>query len=197
MGRPKADEKGAPERMRQAFWLLLEAKPYTQINVSDVTRAAGLNRSAFYYHYTSIPQLADDAIASLYQESNVAAFIIHLIRQPDDSDAIGDYGKRVADPRNRDCIRRLTLIAGPHGSAGLVRQLKNFVIDVWLSSIGVKRESLNPVQRVTAEFAASGVLGMLNAAQQMFDSAGFNPEWFARSPVPQAVSRLVHSLKVQ
>lgn len=48
MGRPKAEEAGARERMRDAFWTLLERKPYDQITVSDVTRTSGLNRSAFY-----------------------------------------------------------------------------------------------------------------------------------------------------
>ena len=197
MGRPKADEQGAPEKMQHTFWRLLEAKPYAQINVSDITRASGLNRSAFYYHYTSIPELADDAIASLYAESNVAAFIVHLIRQPDDMDAISDYGKRLTDPEYLDCVHKLMLIAGPHGSAGLVRQLKNFVIDIWLSSIGVKPESLSPVQRITAEFAANGVLGMLSSVQGMLESKTFDPEWLSQSPVPRTVSQLVHSLREQ
>lgn len=195
MGRPKATERSATEKMRQAFWHLLEAKPYTQITVSDITRTSGLNRSAFYYHYTSIPELADDAIASLYEESDVAAFIIHLIRQPDDAEAIGDYGRRITDPEYRACIRKLTLIAEPHGSAGLVRQLKDFVIDVWLSSLGITAESLTPVRRVTAEFAASGILGMLSSAQTLLESKDLDPDWISQSPVPRTVSRLVHSLK--
>ena len=197
MGRPKADEQGAPEKMQQTFWRLMEVKSYAQITVSDITRESGLNRSAFYYHYTSIPELADDAIAALYAKSNVATFIIHLIRQPDDVDAISDYGKRLTDPEYLDCIHKLMLIAGPHGSAGLVRQLKNFVIDIWLSSIGVTPETLNPAQRITAEFAASGILGMLSSVQGMLESKTFDPDWISQSPVPRTVSQLVHSLKEQ
>ena len=195
MGRPKSSERTAPQKMQTAFWKLLEAKSYTQISVSDITRLSGLNRSAFYYHYTSIPELADDAIAALYKESDVASFIVHLIREPDDAEAITDYGKRMNDPTYRDCIHKITLIAGPHGSAGLVRQLKDFVIDVWLSSLGITTDSLTPVQRITAEFAASGILGMLGTARIYLDSAGFNAEWLGQSPVPRTVSQLVHSLQ--
>lgn len=197
MGRPKADEQSAPEKMQRAFWMLLEAKPYAQITISDITRASGLNRSAFYYHYTSIPELADDAIAALYAQSNVTAFIIHIIQQPNNTEAISDYGKHIDDPVYRSCIRKIMLIAGSHGSAALVRQLKDFVIDIWLSSINIKRESLSPAQRITAEFAASGILGMFNVTQGMLEHTEFNPDWITQSPVPRTVSQLVHSLQIQ
>lgn len=197
MARPRADQQSAPEKMQAAFWHLLERKPYAQITISDITRASGLNRSAFYYHYASIPELADDAIAALYAQSNVAAFIVHLIQQPNDTEAISDYGKRIDDPVYRSCMRKIMLIAGSHGSAALVRQLKDIVIGIWLSSINVKRESLSPAQRITVEFAASGILGMFNVAQGMLERTEFNPDWITQSPVPRTVSQLVHSLQVQ
>lgn len=194
MGRPKSGDASAPQRMQDAFWRLLEAKPYARITVSDVTRESGLNRSAFYYHYASIPELADDAIASIYDDPAVIAFIAGMIRSPGD-DALFDRAERfAASGRYRNMMGRIALIAGPHGSAGLARQLKDFIVGIWLGLLGVDRAALDPAQRIILEFAASGILGAIGA-----EAATFTPETVAalrRSQMPQIVAQMVDSLRV-
>ncbi|KAB8287009.1 AcrR family transcriptional regulator [Bifidobacterium ramosum] len=194
MARPRAEEPGAPQKMQDAFWRLLEDKPYAQITISDITRASGLNRSAFYYHYANIPELADDAIAAIYEESDITAFIMHVIHQDESLDDIRDYALAcLASPQRIRSIRRLSLIAGPHGSAGLAAQLKAYVIEIWLAALGRDPATLNPGQRLLLEFASSGMLGVLAKAPALLTPE--NVEWLSRSIMPSIVSQLVNSLK--
>ncbi|KFI94161.1 TetR family transcriptional regulator [Bifidobacterium saguini DSM 23967] len=194
MARPKTGEQSAPERMQDAFWQLLEQKPYAQITISDVTRLSGLNRSAFYYHYGNIPELADDAIASIYGDPDITAFIAHIIRQDEGIDAICDYAiASIATPQRVASIRKLALIAGPHGSTGLVNQLKSHVIEIWLATLGCDSEALNPGQRIVLEFASSGMLGILAQAPAVFTPE--NITWLSRSILPDTIAQLINSLK--
>lgn len=193
MGRPRSSEKGAQEKMQDSFWVLLEAKPYAQISVSDITRESGLNRSAFYYHYSGIPELADDAIAALYGKAGVAQFVGQMLRSPDDAASLSEYGVHLADTEYQQCIRKLALISGPHGSNGLIRQLKDFIIEIWLSLLGIDADSLAVDQQVTLEFAASGILGVLGKAPTLFD--GGQTSWILQSHLPGAIAQLVNSLK--
>ncbi|NMM97365.1 TetR/AcrR family transcriptional regulator [Bifidobacterium olomucense] len=194
MARPKTGEQSAPEKMQDAFWTLLEQKPYAQITISDVTRMSGLNRSAFYYHYGNIPELADDAIASIYDDPDITAFIAHIIRQDEGIDALRDYAiANIINPQRVASIRRLALIAGPHGSTGLANQLKTHVIEIWLSALGCDSAALNPGQRIILEFASSGILGVLAKAPEAFTPE--NIEWLSSSVLPTIVAQLINSLK--
>ncbi|PWG65065.1 TetR/AcrR family transcriptional regulator [Bifidobacterium callitrichidarum] len=194
MARPKTGEQSAPEKMQDAFWALLEQKPYAQITISDITRASGLNRSAFYYHYGNIPELADDAIASIYDDPDITAFIAHIIRQDEGIEALRDYAiASITTPQRIASIRRLSLIAGPHGSTGLADQLKTHVIEIWLSTLGRNPAELNPGQRILLEFASSGMLGILAKAPEVFTPE--NIEWLSRSILPTIIAQLINSLK--
>ncbi|MBT1174718.1 TetR/AcrR family transcriptional regulator [Bifidobacterium sp. LC6] len=196
MARPKTGEQGAPEKMQDALWQLLELKPYAQITISDVTRLSGLNRSAFYYHYGNIPELADDAIASIYGDPDITAFIAHIIQQDEGTDAIRDYAiASIASPQRIASIRRLALIAGPHGSTGLANQLKTHVIEIWLATLGRDPATLNPGQHILLEFASSGMLGVLAKAPEVFTPS--NIEWLSHSVLPTIIAQLINSLKEQ
>lgn len=48
--------------MKDALLELLEEKPLEKISVTDVCRAADVNRSSFYTHYQDIMQLAEDIV---------------------------------------------------------------------------------------------------------------------------------------
>lgn len=54
-----------------AFWLLLEEKPYNKITVKDIVDRCQMNRNTFYYHFHDIPELLQTAI------KNDADHIIH------------------------------------------------------------------------------------------------------------------------
>ncbi|MGN0414406.1 MAG: TetR/AcrR family transcriptional regulator C-terminal domain-containing protein [Agathobacter sp.] len=42
-----------------AFWQLLEEKPYQQITVKDIVTRCMINRNTFYYHFHDIPDLLE------------------------------------------------------------------------------------------------------------------------------------------
>ena len=42
-----------------AFWQLLEEKPYTKITVKDIVDICEINRNTFYYHFHDIPELLE------------------------------------------------------------------------------------------------------------------------------------------
>ncbi|KAB7790709.1 TetR/AcrR family transcriptional regulator [Bifidobacterium leontopitheci] len=193
MGRPKADEKSAPLKMQEAFWTLLERKPYAQITISDITRESGLNRSAFYYHYGNIPELADDAIAAIYKEPGVTAFIARVIRQ-DNVDSLRDNALLfIGKPEHAASIRRLSLIIGSHGSTGLTEQLKSYVTGIWLTILGLDPDGLNPGQRLVLEYAAGGMIGVLGKARTLLTAEAV--EWLAHSGLPGIIAQLINSLK--
>lgn len=45
-----------------AFWLLLEEKPYSKITVKDIVERCQMNRNTFYYHFHDIPELLETTI---------------------------------------------------------------------------------------------------------------------------------------
>lgn len=45
-----------------AFWQLLEEKPYSKITVKDIVDRCQINRNTFYYHYHDIPELLECAV---------------------------------------------------------------------------------------------------------------------------------------
>ena len=57
----KLAEKNPPqeteEKIHNAYLALCETKPYYKIRVSEVVKAAAINRTTFYRHYTGMPDL--------------------------------------------------------------------------------------------------------------------------------------------
>lgn len=45
-----------------AFWQLLEEKPYNKITVQNIVEYCQINRNTFYYHFQDIPALAEYSI---------------------------------------------------------------------------------------------------------------------------------------
>lgn len=48
--------------IRDAFVLLLNERPLSQITVKDIVETCGVNRNTFYYYYQDIPQLLQSVI---------------------------------------------------------------------------------------------------------------------------------------
>lgn len=45
-----------------AFWLLLEEKPYSKITVKEIVDRCQISRNTFYYHFHDIPELLETAV---------------------------------------------------------------------------------------------------------------------------------------
>lgn len=53
---------------RRALAQLLKHKPLDQITVSELSQAAGLNRTTFYLHYTNVAELYDEIEAEMLRD---------------------------------------------------------------------------------------------------------------------------------
>ena len=126
MPRPRHDSEVLPakERLENAFWELLADRDYRKITVTDVVREAGVNRNSFYYHFSSLPELADSAI--LHQVESIP-----INRTPDpNGNPEEQWRDRVtatlSDPEQRQRLDHLALLAGPHSTLELTESLRDF-----------------------------------------------------------------------
>lgn len=58
----------------EAFWKLLEEKPYNKITVKEIVDSCQINRNTFYYHFHDIPDLLEQIIR-LYKCVLVGIFL--------------------------------------------------------------------------------------------------------------------------
>ena len=56
------------ELLKDAFWHVLESKPYAQIFIKDVVDEAGVNRKTFTAHYDSVDALMRECVEELIQK---------------------------------------------------------------------------------------------------------------------------------
>jgi AcrR family transcriptional regulator len=180
--------------MKNAFWLLLERKSYGRITVSDIVRDSGVNRSAFYYHYERISELAEDAIADICDSQSVTRIFQQITRDPADMETT-QFSDFLSDPDYLMRVHRIALIAGPHGSAAIVRQLKDYMISVWIALLHIDGEGLRVDQKLTLEFAASGMVGIIGNVPKILQAEG--TQWIKNSPLPQTLAMLLHSVQQQ
>ena len=54
--------------IKDAFWELLEEKPYNKITVRDIVNRCCVNRNTFYYYFQDIPTLMVDSIEEWIDE---------------------------------------------------------------------------------------------------------------------------------
>ena len=125
MPRPRKDSEilSATERLENAFWELLADHEYRKITVTEVVREAHVNRNSFYYHYASLPELADSAIMHAVEHSTVQAPRADL--NPD-IEWRRQCSLVMNDPVQRQRLDRLALLAGSHSSPELIESLKDF-----------------------------------------------------------------------
>ncbi len=73
MARPRKDQGDcAEQRIKDAFWALLEQNDLKDITVSMITSKANCNRGTFYYHFNSLEELVDAIITDeLFINSSV------------------------------------------------------------------------------------------------------------------------------
>lgn len=142
------------EKLERAFWSCLERRPYDQLTVSEVVREAGVNRTLFYYHFDSLASLAERAVTRavplevahgiLLQDLNVAEIVMRIAKAVD----------------TEERIRRLRLVAGPHGTAALADIVKDAIRGEWLRVYGLDEDDVDDATHVVMCFVLGGVMSM-------------------------------------
>ena len=58
----KTDKRSVKTRkaIKLAFFKLLKSKEVSEINITEITNSAGINRNSFYTHYKSVGNILDD-----------------------------------------------------------------------------------------------------------------------------------------
>lgn len=189
MPRPRHDSELLPakERMRNAFWALLEDREYRKITVTDIVHEAQVNRNSFYYHYGSLSELADDAILQEVENTSIAQLVDettddHGIPSMDDDAVREHWHKRISAAINssehRTRLNHMALLAGPHSSPELMDSLRDFTRMTLFTALKLDESDMTLRSDLYIDFAVGGILAILrrwpelremNMAQTLYD----------------------------
>lgn len=189
MPRPRHDSELLPakERMRNAFWALLEDREYRKITVTDIVHEAQVNRNSFYYHYGSLSELADDAILQEVENTSIAQLVDettddHGIPSMDDDAVREHWHKRISAAINssehRTRLNHMALLAGPHSSPELMDSLRDFTRMTLFTALKLDKSDMTLRSDLYIDFAVGGILAILrrwpelremNVAQTLYD----------------------------
>lgn len=189
MPRPRHDSELLPakERMRNAFWALLEDREYRKITVTDIVREAQVNRNSFYYHYGSLSELADDAILQEVENTSIAQLVDettddHGIPSMDDDAVREHWHKRISAAINssehRTRLNHMALLAGPHSPPELMDSLRDFTRMTLFTALKLDESDMTLRSDLYIDFAVGGILAILrrwpelremNVAQTLYD----------------------------
>ena len=160
MPRPRKDSEilSATERLENAFWELLADHEYRKITVTEVVREAHVNRNSFYYHYASLPELADSAIMHAVEHSTVQAPRADL--NPD-IEWRRQCSLVMNDPVQRQRLDRLALLAGSHSSPELIESLKDFGRLMIINDLQLDADNLDLKTDLMLDFTVGGILAVL------------------------------------
>lgn len=172
MPRPRHDSELLPakERMRNAFWALLEDREYRKITVTDIVHEAQVNRNSFYYHYGSLSELADDAILQEVENTSIAQLVAettddHGIPSMDDDAVREHWHKRISaalnSPEHRTRLNHLALLAGPHSSPELMDSLRDFTRMTLFTALKLDESDMTLRSDLYIDFAVGGILAIL------------------------------------
>lgn len=189
MPRPRHDSELLPakERMRNAFWALLEDREYRKITVTDIVHEAQVNRNSFYYHYGSLSELADDAILQEVENTSIAQLVDettddHGIPSMNDDAVREHWHKRISAAINssehRTRLNHMALLASPHSSPELMDSLRDFTRMTLFTALKLDESDMTLRSDLYIDFAVGGILAILrrwpelremNVAQTLYD----------------------------
>ena len=123
---PKKIWEGCVQKLYDAFWRLLEEKPYAQISVSELLARADVSRGDFYYHYRNLADLAKEAVeAEAKNWDDLTSLFLNFEERDIEvaADQICYYMTSVCR-QNSVKARRLSVLISPHGSMYLVEAFR-------------------------------------------------------------------------
>ena len=162
MARPRyeRDDDTALDKLAEAFWNCLREDSYHKISVASLVRRAGVNRNTFYYHYEGI----DDMARSLVRQQALDPSLPEIfLSQFEGDDELLPFDL-VKQEKYRVRFERIFLIAGDNSSPELQKILKDAVLDLWCSALGIKLEELDLVAHLQIEFMLGGIFALMSYA---------------------------------
>lgn len=154
MARPRKDQGDcAEQRIKNAFWTLLEQHDLKDITVSMITSKANCNRGTFYYHYNSLEELIDAVITDeLFINSSVPRALFYLLckTNPFEQENFALH------------IKRFGLMMNRGGQEGIDTKVKAAVVEMWEKLLCAKNEKLAIETRLIIEYTISGLIGLIS-----------------------------------
>ena len=139
-------EDSASTRIKRVYRDYLGVKQYNKIKVSEIIKAADVNRSSFYRHF--------DDVYSLYTEVCDDLINVILLEMPVASDT-SDLRQIAEDALHRALtfVEEIKLLAGKHGNKQFLYKLRNAYFEA-LKTNAVKNGLWNEDILYMADFAA-------------------------------------------
>jgi AcrR family transcriptional regulator len=156
--------------LQEALLGLCRDTEYATVSISDITDAAGINRSTFYQHYADKEELLADALDGFVEQA--AAQIEASQLNAPDADPREMIGKFLEHVRENAALYRMIL--GPAGSPMIVAQLRGRIIALAQSGLAkAPRDSKSIPVNVAAASIAGSFISIVR-------------EWLNMKPLPTA-----------
>lgn len=154
--RPKLEpgEKGARDRLVDAFWERARVRPVAEITVDELCSAAGCRRSTFYYHFDGIDELRAVAV----EQTGVPALLADEFAAT--MTGTGELPYERFHERTRE-FNDVCTVAYLNWGALEGWGAVDYITALWLESVDADAGSLAPAKRAILAFAACGFLGAL------------------------------------
>ena len=154
----KNDKRSVKTRraIKIAFLKLLRTHDISEVNITEITRNAGINRNSFYTHYKNVNNILDDINNEIcsHMETILERYSYEKITV-DPHPVIADFSKVVV---NNKYITEYLLFS--KSSTDLVRKLKDIICDRFYDSYIKAVSSPNPITRYVIAYIISGVFEM-------------------------------------
>ena len=156
MARPRKDAVGptAVERMRQAFWGLLEEKPYSAVTVRLITERAKVNHNTFYYHFQNI-----DEMAVRFFEDNIPSRLVDLMVETSMGKPL-DLNAIKSETDIEEHYRRVRMVVRS-GSFDFAAMGRGRLIEHWLERAGLSSEELSRADRARVNYIWGGITNVI------------------------------------
>lgn len=136
----------AEAKIKRVYYDYLRVKPYNKITVSEIIKAAGVNRSSFYRHFTDVFSLYKRVCDELI---NVILMGMPSVETDSDMRAVAE----AALARALQFLDEIRLLAGKNGSRRFLYQLRNAYFDA-LKTNAVKNGLWDDGHSYMTSFAA-------------------------------------------
>lgn len=176
----------AQERIKEAFWKLLEENDYTNITISMLAKSAGVNHNTIYRYYKNIDELA----LALFDETLLKVIpgqLIEAYRQ-------GDTGLLclLQDPNIIIHWRRACLFFRNNSSL-LCTTCRKKLRNIWLKELGINAEILPIEEQAELDFIFSGLAAVAGTALVHNDATLIAA--LLKRPVAQSILNYLASMK--
>lgn len=159
MPRPKQDasQPSARDALLEAFWRLIQQKPYSKIKVKELATEANVNHNTFYYHFDDMLDLAEKAFEQAFPRDTVVQVLTVLLEDEEAS-------ANLSASEFEGVFNRIKLFAKPD-SPELNGIIKTHIEDTWLEVMGLERSSLSPARKASLQFVLSGGLAVVGTSK--------------------------------